>query len=69
MIRTLWKNHGTKVIGYATTVAGTIGALDPDTMTALLTAIAGERGPSLAMAVIGAITAYRGHLNTKGKKP
>lgn len=67
-MKLLWKNHGTKLIGGLAAAGGIVAAIDPATLAALLTAIAGPSGPGLAVAVIGVATFLRGLSNSKAKK-
>lgn len=57
----LIKDHGTKLIGGAIAVVGTVTALDP----AILQVLFGERGAGIVMAVGGLLTAIRGFQNSK----
>lgn len=60
-----WDLHGTKIIGWAATFIGAIAAADPTIVTGIINAIAGERGPAIAVVVGGLLTVYRGHRNSK----
>lgn len=64
-LKKFWNNHGTKVIGVLTTLGGSAATLDPTTVTAILTAVLGDRGPGIAIGVIGLGTLLRGFTNTK----
>lgn len=64
-MKALWISHGTRIIGAVTAIAGAIAAIDPATLAAVLTAIAGPSGPGLAVAVIGLATFLRGKSNAK----
>ena len=60
-----WKNHGTKIIGGATTVVGVLGTVDP----AVLASALGPKGVSYATAVAGILTILRGVQNTNAQRP
>lgn len=68
-LRKFWDNHGTKIIGTVTALGGSAAALDPTTVTAILSALMGDRGPGIATGIIGLLTLLRGFKNTKGDKP
>lgn len=63
----IWKDHGTKILGYAQAAMGTFG-----TIIAALVAIPDLLKPETmkyalaVMAVLGALTAKRGYTNSKG---
>lgn len=59
-----WTNHGTKIIGAATTAVGVLGAVDP----AVLGAALGPKGTSYAAALAGILTILRGVQNTNAQK-
>lgn len=59
-----WKNHGTKIIGAATTAVGVLGAVDP----AVLADALGPKGTSYAAALAGILTIIRGVQNTNAQK-
>lgn len=67
-VKKFWKGHGTKIIGTITALGGSAAALDPATVAAILTAIAGDRGPGIATGVVGLMTLWRGFTNTKAEK-
>lgn len=56
----LWQNHGTKIIGGAVTVLGTVAAVDPALVTAL-----GPKAQAVAVIAGGLLTILRGIQNTK----
>lgn len=60
-----WDLHGTKIIGYTATAIGAMAATDPTVVTSIINAVAGERGPAIAVVVGGLLTVYRGHRNSK----
>lgn len=67
-IKGIWKSHGTKVLGAIGVALGTLAAMDPATLTAVLTALLGPRGPAISVIVIGLLTFYRGFRNTYAAK-
>lgn len=60
-----WDKHGTKIIGYASTISGLFGSVDPKALDALF----GNRTAAIMLALAGAVTAYRGHRNSKKSPP
>ena len=64
----LWKNHGTKVIGFGTAILGSISFLDATTAHLIEQALGPHWGHivSSALLIIGGLgTAYRGFSNTR----
>lgn len=56
----LWREHGTKLLGYLQIIAGAIAVMDQQLVTDTL-------GPSAirwALLLTGVLTALRGHTNT-----
>lgn len=68
-MKTLWENHGTKVLGSLGITIGTLAAMDPTMITALLSAVLGARGPGIATTILGILTFWRGFQNTKKTLP
>ena len=60
----LFRNHGTKLLGVVTTLIGTLSAADP----AVLISALGNRGLSYLMALSGILTILRGLQNTNAQK-
>jgi hypothetical protein len=60
-----WSNHGTKIIGAATTAVGVLGAVDPNVLGAAL----GPKGTAYAAALAGILTIIRGVQNTNAQNP
>lgn len=56
----LFREHGTKVIGYITVAAGAIAVMDPQLVADTL----GPNAVRWALVVTGVLTALRGHTNT-----
>jgi len=62
-----WAHHGTKIIGFGTTIVGVISAVDQATIHAIETVL----GPMYAHAILiiaGLTTAYRGFVNSQNAK-
>lgn len=59
-----FRQHGTKVIGYATTGIACLALMDP----ALVTELLGKSGRSWILLLAGLLTAVRGHTNTAAIK-
>lgn len=55
----VWRNHGTKILGYVTIVAGSIAVMDPQLVSATL----GPNTVRWALLISGVATALRGHTN------
>ena len=60
----LFRQHGTKIIGYVTAAIAVLSVADPVLVTSLL----GERGRSWILLIAGILTALRGHTNTAAIK-
>lgn len=60
-MKTFYKEHGTKLIGWVVSVVGALSAVDP----ALLQLVLGHRGLAIFTAVAGLLTVLRGKQNTK----
>lgn len=56
----IWRHHGTKILGYATTAAGAIAVMDPELVTHTL----GTSVLRWSLLATGILTAIRGHGNT-----
>jgi len=59
----LFKDHGTKILGAVTTLIGALSASEPT----LLIAALGQKGVSYLMALSGILTILRGLQNTKNQ--
>lgn len=62
----LWKKHGTKVIGYVSAVAGIVEFIDMKTVNLIETSFP-KYGPYVSHGILiasGVMTAYRGHKNS-----
>lgn len=60
-----WKQHGTKVLGSLLGLFGLIETLSPGDITSFLTSLFGDRGPGIAVSVLGWLTFIRGFINQK----
>lgn len=63
-IASFFRANGTKLIGYATTLAAFFAFADPTLVTELL----GGKWQRWALLIAGALTAIRGHTNTAAIK-
>ena len=61
----LFKKHGTKLLGAATTVAGVVGAIDPLVLNEML----GPKGVSYLTGFMGILTILRGFQNSANQQP
>lgn len=61
-------SHGTKIIGALIGVFGLIESIDPGQITAFLTVLFGDRGPGIAVGVLGWIAFIRGFVNSNQLK-
>lgn len=61
----LFKDHGTKLLGGLTTVVGVLGAIDPTVLATTL----GPKGMAYATALAGFLTILKGVQNTNAQKP
>lgn len=67
----VWKVHGTKVIGFGTTLVGALALLDHETLDVISTALGPTNGPRLTRGLLvlsGLATAYRGFQNSRPKE-
>jgi hypothetical protein len=65
IVRRIYREHMTKVIGYATVAAGAIAVMDP----ALVADTLGPNAVRWALVVTGVLTALRGHTNKTQPAP
>lgn len=68
----LWKNHGTKLIGFATSAIGALALLDHETLNLIGQAFGDKGGPRVTRGILiiaGLATAYRGYQNSQPKEP
>lgn len=56
----LWRQHGTKILGYASIIAAAIAVMDQQLVTDTL----GPHAVRWALLISGILTALRGHTNT-----
>lgn len=56
----LWRNHGTKLLGYLTAIAGAVSVMDPKLVADTL----GPHAMQWALLISGVATLARGHTNT-----
>lgn len=61
----LFSNHGTKLIGAATTIVGALGALDPTVLVDTF----GQKGVAGLTAFAGILTILRGFQNSANQQP
>lgn len=59
----LFKDHGTKILGGLTTALGVLGTVDPTVLAGAL----GPKGMSYVTAVAGILTVLRGVQNTNAQ--
>lgn len=62
-----WHNHGTKIIGFASTAVGILTLIDSATWQGIERALGPQLGEHVANGVLilsGVMTAYRGFRNT-----
>lgn len=62
---TMWKDHGTKILGALGTLTGIFAGADPAAVTGLL----GDRGPGIVMSVLSLLTILRGFTNSANTPP
>lgn len=61
----IFKDHGTKLIGGLTTLVGLLGAVDP----VVLQSAIGEKGVGYVVGAAGILTILRGFQNSKNQTP
>jgi hypothetical protein len=64
----LWSQHGTKLIGFTTSVIGALALLDHETLDLLGQTLGPVQGPRVIRVILivsGLATAYRGYRNSK----
>lgn len=61
----MWKEHGTKIVGTATTLVGVVATLTPQQLADLF----GPNAPGIAMAALGLLTVLRGFTNSAANGP
>jgi hypothetical protein len=67
-LKSLWIQHGTKVIGIGTSITGALALLDHETVDLIGKAFGPEGGPRVTrglLIVAGLGTAYRGFKNSQ----
>jgi uncharacterized membrane protein YuzA (DUF378 family) len=68
----LWKNHGTKIIGFATSLIGALALIDHETLDLIGQVFGPKGGPIVTRGILiisGLATAYRGYENSQPKAP
>jgi hypothetical protein len=68
----LWSQHGTKLIGFTTSVIGALAVLDHETLDLIGQAFGPKGGPRITRGILivsGLATAYRGYRNSQPKDP
>jgi uncharacterized membrane protein YuzA (DUF378 family) len=71
-ISTIWKSHGTKIIGFATSAIGALALLDHETLDLIGQVFGTKGGPRVTRGILiisGLATAYRGYKNSQPKEP
>lgn len=71
-IKYLWTKHGTKLIGFGTSVVGALSLLDHETMDIIGKVFGPQGGPRVTRGILliaGLGTAYRGFKNSQPKEP
>lgn len=58
-LRQVWRNHGTKIIGYVTMAAGAVAVMDPRLVAETL----GPHAMQWALLITGLAAVGRGHTN------
>jgi len=69
-VKNLWLHHGTKVIGFGTSIAGALALLDHETVDLIGSVFGPAGGPRVTrglLIVAGLGTAYRGFRNSQPK--
>jgi hypothetical protein len=69
-LKDLWTHHGTKVLGFGSTILGSISLLDATTLHLIEQTLGPHRGHqvSSALMIVGGIgTAFRGFTNSQPK--
>lgn len=69
-LMTIWKSHGTKVIGFATSLIGALTLIDHETLDLIGQTCGPKGGPRVTRAILliaGLATAYRGYRNSQPK--
>jgi len=61
----IFSNHGTKILGAATTVAGVLGAIDPTVLAQTI----GPKGVNYVAGFLGILTILRGFQNSANQPP
>ena len=67
-LKLFWRNHGTKIIGFSTTVLGALSMLDATTIHVIENTFGAHWGHrvSAALLILGGVgTAWRGFNNSK----
>ena len=68
-IRDAWRSHGTKILGFGSTLIGALSAIDHDTLHLIETEFGPHYGPHVthALLIVGGVgVAWRGFTNSKG---
>lgn len=61
----IFSNHGTKLLGTATTIVGALGALDPTVLADTF----GQKGVGVLTGIAGILTILRGFQNSANQPP
>ena len=67
-IASVWKNHGTKVIGFGSAALGALAYIDHSTIQVVETTLGPKYGPITSHGLLigaGLATAYRGFKNSQ----
>ena len=67
-LRSWWKNHGTKILGYGGTLLGVLSMLDATTLNLIKTTLGPKWGPLVygALMILGGVmVAKRGYTNSR----
>ena len=70
-MKNLWAAHGTKIIGFVTSLVGALALLDHETLDLVGQVFGPEGGPRITRAILiisGLATAWRGYTNSQANK-